>query len=442
MSPPAGLLAALADENRPVGMAALAVGIAAALGAWLVDRRRRTYTDLPTTPAAAVFAGRNEVEGRAWAPDPLTAHRTRTPSIWWHYRLEEERTHTRTVTRTDSDGHTSSHTETYEQWHEVDEQGDALAEFEVVDETGSVPVRLAGAHVEPRELHQEVFRPEDDRGFLGKLFDNRTGRYRETETAIAIGDELFVAGDALLDEASATPVIAGDPLVSTRSEESHTGWLGAGAVVLALIATAGSAVGVAFLVARDDPGPRSIAVGIATPLLGLVGAWAATTYNRLHLLAQSIGRAWSLIGVQLQRRHDLVPSLAAAVTAHAAHERSLLEAVTLLRWDGAATQDPRALSGEAVQQTAQLKEVLGRAEAYPELTADESFLRLQRELADTEGRIAGSRTFYNDTLTLLRDRSQSFPAVLVARLLDLGSRELIPADGFERTVPAVERRFA
>ena len=263
MSPSAGLLAALANENRPAGTAALAVGIAAAIGAWLVDRRRRTYTDLPTTPAAAVFAGRNEVEGRAWAPEPLTAHRTSTLSIWWHYRLEEERTHTRTVTRTDSDGHSHSHTETYEQWHEVDEKGDALATFEVVDDTGSVPVRLAGAHVEPRELHQEVFRPEDDRGFLGKLFDNRTGRYRETETAIAVGDRLFVAGDAVLDEATATPVIAGQPLVSTRSEESHTGWLGAGAVVLTLIATAGSAAGVALLVARGDPGPRSIAVGVA-----------------------------------------------------------------------------------------------------------------------------------------------------------------------------------
>ena len=64
--------------------------------------------------------------------------------------------------------------------------------------------------------------------------------------------------------------------------------------------------------------------------------------------------------------------------------------------------------------------MLARAEAYPELTAAESFLRLQRELADTESRIVGSRTFYNDTLTLLRNRAQAFPALLVARLLSLG----------------------
>ena len=60
---------------------------------------------------------------RAWAAEPLTTHRTKTPTIWWHYRLEEERTHTRMVTSTDANGHSSTRTETYEQWHEIDAQG-------------------------------------------------------------------------------------------------------------------------------------------------------------------------------------------------------------------------------------------------------------------------------------------------------------------------------
>ncbi len=287
-----------------------------------------------------------------------------------------------------------------------------------------------------------MFEDDDDRGILGKLFDNRTGRYRETETAVAVGDALFVVGDAELDADTSTPVLARGVLVSTRSEESHTGRLGAGVVVLTILAVAGTAIGIALLVARADPGPRSIALGIAVPALALLTSWTATTYNRLRLLAQSNDRAWSLIGVQLQRRHDLVPALAAAVTAHAAHERSVLEALTLLRGDERGSHDAQSLSREAAQQTAELTQVLARAEAYPELTAGESFLRLQRELADTESRIAGSRTFYNDTLTLLRNRAQAVPASLVARFLALGSRELIPAEGFERTVPALERTFA
>ncbi|MGK2950661.1 MAG: LemA family protein [Acidimicrobiales bacterium] len=425
------------------GLLVLLGGIVVTGAAWLLDRRRRAYTDRATTPAAAVFAGRNEVKGRAWAEAPLTAHRTQLATVWWDYQLEEERTHTRTVTSTDSKGNTQSRTETYQQWHDIDARSGALPSFEVVDATGSVTVRLAGARVVPREVHRDVFKDtRDDRGFLGKLFDNRTGRYRETERAVVTGDTLFVVGEAQLDAETATPVLAGGPLVSTRSEASHTGRLGAAVVVLVLVAAGALGMGTALALAGPtDPSPVEVAVAVAVPALALLVAWTVTTYNRLHLMAQSIRRAWSLIDVQLARRHDLVPALARAVAAHAAHERSVLEAVTLGRWEAGEDRHAPELSREASQQTAALQQVLARAEAYPQLAADASFQQLQRTLADTESRIAASRTFYNDTLTLLRTLAHSFPAVLVARFLQLEQHELLAADGFERTVPAIEHTF-
>src|SRR3546814_6486174 len=100
-----------------------------------------------------------------------------------------------------------------------------------------------------------------------------------------------------------------------------------------------------------------------------------------------------------------------------------------------------AMSEEAANQTGALRAFLGRAEAHPELGADEAFLRLQQALADTESRIAGSRTFYNDSLTLLRTRAQVFPGSLVARFLHLERHDTIPAAGFERTVEAVVPTF-
>jgi hypothetical protein len=431
------------------GAIALAVGLAATLAAWLVDRRRRAYTDLATTPAAAVFAGRNEVKGRAWVAQPTLAHRTRTPAIWWSYTLEEERRHTRTVTSTDSEGRSTSRTETYEQWHEIDAKRDSVATFEVVDASGSVTVRLGDAKVVPEEVLRDVFDDDGDdgRGFLGRLFDNRTGRYRETEEVVAVGDQLFVVGEASLDPQEAVPVLGGRPLVTTRSEASHTSRLGAAALLLALVAAGGTGTGLAVLISGDELRPVGVAVGIAVPLLAALVAWTVTTYNRLHLLEQSIGRAWSLLDVQLARRHDLVPALGEVVRAHAAHERSLLVAVAdrgapERGWDPGRARGGSALSDEAQVQTAALRQLLAVAEAHPELTADAAFGRLQHALADTEGRIAGSRTFYNDTLTLLRDLAQSFPAVLVARFLHLERHELLDAKGFERTVPAIERTFA
>src|SRR5262245_34550522 len=106
--------------------------VLAAVTAWLLERRWRSYVDLATTPAAAVSAGRNEVSGRAWAAAPLTSRLTGTAAVRWDYRLEEERRHTRTVTSQGSNGQTTTRTETYEQWHVIEEDGGSLAELDVV----------------------------------------------------------------------------------------------------------------------------------------------------------------------------------------------------------------------------------------------------------------------------------------------------------------------
>lgn len=438
-----GVLAASAAAARSWGIVGVAVGVAAALAAWVVDRRRRTYTDVATTPAAATSAGHVELKGRAWAERPLSARRTETPSVWWDYELEEERVHTRTVTSTDSQGHTTTRTETYKQWHTIVTDEDKLAEIEVVDDTGAVTVRLGSARVVPRQTFRETFRDDGrlgERGLLAKLFDNRTGRYRETERAVAVGDRLFVVGEAVLDERAGVPVVGGRPLVSTRSEESHSGRLGAAVAALVVVAAVALGMGLSNVVSPGDPTGTSVAVGVGVPALLLLVAWTVTTYNRLRLMAQSIERAWSLIDVQLQRRHDLVPALARVVAAHAEHERELLAGLTEARWQPGG-HSAAELEAEAAEQTAVLRQLVARAEAHPELTADASFQRLQRTLADAESRIAGSRAFYNDTLLLLRNQAQRFPGLLVARFLDLGRRELLRADGFERTVPPIERRF-
>lgn len=150
-------------------LAAAGATVVAGSVAWALDRRRRAMTDRATTPAAAVFAGRNEVEGRAWASAPLVSHRSATPSITWAYVLEEERTHTRTVTSTDAQGRSSSRQETNRQWHEIDRRGASLRSFEVVDGTGSVVVELDGADVVRRPLHEDTFRDDGGRGFIASL---------------------------------------------------------------------------------------------------------------------------------------------------------------------------------------------------------------------------------------------------------------------------------
>jgi hypothetical protein len=410
------------------GLWALPAGSLAGLLAWIADRRRRLFTDQATTPAAAVFAGRNEVKGRAWTATPLLTCRTGQPTVCWTYVLEEEREHTRQVSDTDSEGHTTHRTETYREWHVVDRQGGGLRTFEVVDETGSVPIVVEGARTRTRELYSQVFRQEREGGFFQRMFDDRTGRYRETESGIAVGDPLFVVGEARLDEATGVPFLGGDVLVSTRSEEHYTSMWGAAATFLAIVAAAATVFGTAIALSPDRP-ERPIAwlPGVALVALALVTAWGVILTNRLRLLAQSAERARSLVDVQLKRRHDLIPALAKVVAAHAAYEAGLLEDLTAAR--------------TALEQTNALSHILQRAEAYPELRADDSFLRLQHELADTENRIAGSRTFYNDTVLLLRNKLDGFPGNLMAGRIRVHRDDAVLAEGFERTVPELTHAF-
>jgi LemA protein len=235
-------------------------------------------------------------------------------------------------------------------------------------------------------------------------------------------------------------------LVSTRSEESRTGWLGFGVAALLICALGGVIAGAAMMLSPDAPGrPTAWLPGVGAAAVLLTLAWSVILYNRLRLLAESTERAWTLIDVQLQRRHDLVPALAKVVAAHAAHESAVFTAVAQARGGPGAAEAHRSsaqLEDEATEQTGRLREILGVAEQNPRLTADASFLELQRQLSDTESRIAGSRTFYNDTLLLLRNRMHTFPGVLFAGRLRLTHRDPFAARGFERTVPALERTFA
>ena len=415
-------------------MGILVATVLSLLLAWWADRRRRVYADLETIPAAAVYAGRNEVKGRAWHPHPTISHQARVPCVVWRYELEEERKET----RTDSEGKTTTH----KVWKTIDTKSNERPHFELVDDSGSVRVVLAKASVSHRQLLSETFEVDDPRGFFEKLFsfgDNRTGRYRRTETGIAIGDEVFVTGEASLREDVVEPQLDhGSPfVVSTRSEDSHRNWLGFVTVAFTVIGvvTAGFA-------GRATETSWGVPVFVGTAVALVLAAMLVTLYNRLTLQVQSAARAWSLIDVQLARRHDLIPRLATVAKALADHERVLLESLAITR-TSLAGAPPTAetiarADHEAAEQTERIRQLLLVIEDYPELKADTAMLEVQRQIADAENRIASTRGFYNDSVTLLRNQRQTFPGLLVARIADRRRFALFTADGFDRTVPRIE----
>lgn len=154
-----------------------------------------------------------------------------------------------------------------------------------------------------------------------------------------------------------------------------------------------------------------------------VAATIGLMYNRLVTLRSRCENAWAQIDVQLRRRYDLVPNLVATVKGYASHERETLEAVVAARQAAVDAKGVEARGAAENQLTGALKSLFALAEAYPDLKANASFLDLQRQLVETEGKIAYARQFFNDSVMSLNMAIQQFPSNLVAMLFGFKERE-------------------
>lgn len=145
----------------------------------------------------------------------------------------------------------------------------------------------------------------------------------------------------------------------------------------------------------------------------LIVIWLVIAYNGLVRTRNRAQEAWSDIDVQLKRRYDLIPNLVETVKGYAAHEKQVFENVTKAR--SQAMQATGAAKAGAENQLSQtLKSLFAVAENYPQLKANENFMKLQDELTDTEDKIQAARRFYNGMVRDLNTKIQTFPTNLFA----------------------------
>lgn len=152
-------------------------------------------------------------------------------------------------------------------------------------------------------------------------------------------------------------------------------------------------------------------------------AWFIVIYNRLVKLRNQVDAAWSDIGVQLKRRHDLIPKLVDVVRQYAGYEQAVISRITLLRTesDRVTSPDDKGEVEEVIRD--QLKQLVLIAEDYPDLKTSEQYLNLQRNLSEVENFIQHARRFYNGSVRLFNTCIETFPDMLVARALKARPRE-------------------
>lgn len=174
-------------------------------------------------------------------------------------------------------------------------------------------------------------------------------------------------------------------------------------------------------------------------LLLLPLVWVVVQYNTLVGLRNYIAESWSNVDTELKRRYDLIPNLVAAVKGYAAHERAVLERVVELRNRCAANHGPVAdQAREEGQLVDALKQLFVLVEGYPQLKADQHFLKLQGELVNTENRIQAARRFYNGNVRDYRNKCESFPSNLVAGLFRFRPHDFFSVPPAVAAVPDVD----
>jgi len=176
---------------------------------------------------------------------------------------------------------------------------------------------------------------------------------------------------------------------------------------------------------------------IAGGIIILLFLYFVITYNTFVILKTRIKEAFSGIDVQLKRRADLIPNLVETVEGYAKHEKEVFENVTKAR--------SALIKAETVKEkleannmlTDALKSLFAVAEAYPQLQASQNFKELQRQLEDTEDKIAYARQFYNSNILEYNTKVKTFPSNIIANMFGFKEEQFFEISTEERKKPDV-----
>lgn len=164
--------------------------------------------------------------------------------------------------------------------------------------------------------------------------------------------------------------------------------------------------------------------------------YVVVSYNALVRLSQMITESWSNVDTELRRRYDLIPNLVETVKGYAKHEREVFEQITQARATAVAnTGNPSAQAQDENKLIGVLKSLFAVVENYPELKANQNFLKLQQELVNTEDRIQAARRFYNGNVRDYNNRVQVFPSNLIASFFNYQTKDYFEIDSLEVRKP-------
>ena len=176
----------------------------------------------------------------------------------------------------------------------------------------------------------------------------------------------------------------------------------------------------------------------------LIGFWVVSVKNTAVDLNENVSESWGNVQTSYQRRNDLIGNLVNTVKGAADFEKSTLEAVIKARSEATKTTiDPSNITPEQLQAfnsaqgglSSALSRLLVTVERYPDLKANQNFLKLQDELASTENTIQTARTRFNAEVKPYNQYVQKAPQSFITGLFGYSKKPYFDAEaGAEKPV--------
>ncbi|MGK0204428.1 MAG: LemA protein [Planctomycetota bacterium] len=384
----------------------IAVAVGGVLGCIFQWRLRRqddhtwVLARAPELPIRALSVGDDAwLRGKVRSDNPLSCPWFDVACVSYHYEIEKKVT----STYKDSKGKRRRRTS----WQtEATEQRDLSFEL---DDGERILVHFDGATNEALTPLQTSY---------------ETSRRRHSASVIRVGTTISVLGVTgeknTFGRRREVPLLLTrkKPAARVRSSHGSESWLFFFCYFAPFLA--GCVAGALLAGDAWANSPSNIAITIGTGLALAVPFWTLATYNRLVRLRQQVHAGFRQVDVDLAVRSGLIPNLVAVVKAACNHEQDLLTKLARIRTTGSAEEATEAEPNAA----ATARQVLLLHEAYPELRTDDVYRDLHERLWAVEEKLAHSRQLYNNIVREWNDRTQSFPAVMLAKLC--GYREAPP----------------
>lgn len=160
------------------------------------------------------------------------------------------------------------------------------------------------------------------------------------------------------------------------------------------------------------------------------------THDQLKTLDEGIKAAWIRLEGLLQHRMDLIPNYIETVKSHAPQEQEIFGAVTRAHLKAATALSRPNKIAASNDLTLALDQLQAVAERYPDLKADQNFIRLQDELAGIQNSIAEECLQYNEAVKAYNAYRQEFPVDILAALSGFGKAFPLDVPGRAGGLPA------